>query len=406
MAISDFIKDKIKKGKQAATSAAFYLSSGLKQANDEAFSGYGENVEGGLGHTINQQAHSNRVAQDLLNGVVTQATQELAYRTIKVEEEAKNYEFFSPTLALKYDNGYFNTHFSDCENSEGLKIKFVQNNKLLNQSILSSFKEIGVDKNNKELFENAKQEDGRTVINIGKVKLSGEYILKLKYETVPRFQLGKKVERMVIKEKDDDKVVLDLYCSKYPNSEVFTSKPFLREIESIMQTGRKSTLTEIHSIELLTSGAIGVKDNLRYKFKIDSFINIVEYNGFYVLKFNATIIENGYDVTSEVKSDSMEKKYAEKAKKDYVIYLSPESINRSYICEECGKVVKFDIEEIEKAPITDSTEMDLVLNEKGEQVKDFETDSHTTDYFDLEIIEQTTGRKLCRDCFNKFIKQI
>ncbi len=408
---------------------AFQLATGMQKVNNEAFSGYGRNVGDGHELTVNRQAETNRVAKALLQGEQTQAVKELAYRTALVEEESKDFEYLSESLALRYEDKYYNVKKANFDDSDNRKVLFVQQNRISDLSILNSIKEIGMcvnmndnasneevlnqlseefDKSKTTVEENGNKKD---VYDLGKInpKLKGESLIKVTTNTVARFQIAEKIQQIVVKEGEEEgKVYLDIYFNKYPLRYEWTSKPFVKELERIIFKGFRSSILDINGISFITSKANGVKDNLKFGFLVDRYVSGGEYEGWYMLKFEAKIAIDGEDIMAPLYCESMAEKYRTKAKKDYVMHLSPHTFNRSYVCEECGKIVELNMDDILNMKTDETNINDLEstsatdLDENGE----FHTSSNVLSYYDMEIIEQTFGKKLCNDCFRKLANQM
>ena len=60
---------------------------------------------------------------------------------------------------------------------------------------------------------------------------------------------------------------------------------------------------------------MGVDDFLEFEYEIISFDKIIEYNGFYVVKFIAKVNVNGVDMLEKHRVVELDKKYENKQKK-------------------------------------------------------------------------------------------
>ena len=54
---------------------------------------------------------------------------------------------------------------------------------------------------------------------------------------------------------------------------------------------------------------------MRYTYKIDSFDKIIEYDGHYVIKFNASVLVDGEDTLEKYRQVELDKKYENKERK-------------------------------------------------------------------------------------------
>ena len=89
---------------------------------------------------------------------------------------------------------------------------------------------------------------------------------------------------------------------------------FLRSVKKVI-AGDKQKFLNFEGVEFITYKTIGVEDFLMFKYKDVVFDKIVEYNGFYVIKFKANVDINGKDILEDHKVAELELKYELKAKK-------------------------------------------------------------------------------------------
>ena len=54
---------------------------------------------------------------------------------------------------------------------------------------------------------------------------------------------------------------------------------------------------------------------MEYQYDILSFDKIIEFNGYYVIKFKAKVIINGEDILEQHRIEELDKKYETKEKK-------------------------------------------------------------------------------------------
>lgn len=335
---------------------------GLKSTDKEAFTQSGIDMGGGI--SMDEEMHTNRISHDLLAGKETQAVKELRYRTYKVDRESKMYEYFSPTLALKREEK-LDSKFVKFENEEHLNIITVQNNFPLTKSVLGSLQDVDT------------------------IVYKTEYWIKLTREKgfLPRYRLEEYTKRVVVREYEKDtKAVLDFYVSKYPNSEDLKSKGFVREIEHVMNDELRSDVLLIKNVSFVTSHAFNQYDMMLFEFNNLQYRYVKEFDGHYVISFLSDIVKNGEDLTDKFKNQAMEEKYEKKERKDVVYELTPDMLKQTFYCEDCGKAIEYDPMAID--------EMEPSANP---------TDTNNTAYFDLQMAEQTFGKKLCSDCLKKYV---
>jgi hypothetical protein len=216
-----------------------------------------------------------------------------------------------------------------------------------------------------------------------------EYWIKLIHGKgfLPRYRLEEYTKRLVVREYEKDvKAVLDFYVTKYPNDKDFKSKGFVHEIERVMNDGLRSDVLMIKNVSFLTNHAFNQYDMLAFEFDNLEFRYVKEYDGHYVISYLANIVKNGEDMLEKFKNKEMEEKYANKERKNVVYDFTTDMMKQTYYCDDCGKKVEYDPLAIDKMnPSADPTE------------------TNNTEYFDIQMAEQTFGKKLCRDCVKKYI---
>lgn len=355
---------------------------GMKKTEDEALHLNGGDVDGGS--TINQKVSDHSVAKALLRGEVTQEVVDLRYRTYEVARESAHYTYFSPTLAKKKKLN--DNKFIKVENEENREIVTVQENKLEVETVTDALLRVGDD--------------------MKYVDRDKQYNITIQRDGTARFKLEQFAKKVVVKKGDTDtEAILDVYVSKYPDDKVFISKAFVHEIERIKNQKIRSDVTNIARLSFETYKAYRLDDMIRFEFGDLKFECVVEYDGDYVIRFAAKIIDGGTDMTKEFYSERMARKYAEKAPKELTATYDPEMNIKTYKCAGCGKVVTYDARaldnlEIRRAKLVtvdgDNAEV-APSDEDGET----QTDGSATEFLDFEMSEWDYGRMLCQDCIRK-----
>lgn len=358
---------------------------GLKETNDDVFTQSG--IHNTSGTEINQQINENRLSNDLLKGEVTKQVEELRYRTYKVDREAKNYEFFSPLKAIKFDKQ--DSKFVNYDKSDGLELITIQPNECQTADVWDAIKDVDF---KKEGYTDNKDEYH---LDVGRFDIDNDYTIKVERDFMPRFKIEKFTTRLVVKKLDEkDGVVLEFYVDKYPKDSL-KSIYFIKEIERMLQKYEKSDIVDLTRVSFITSHAFGKEDMLQYKFDHIYYRGIREYDGHYIISFRGHMFVNGQDLTKQYYSKSMDDKYKNHEKKEVVADLSGGYRHQTFQCEECGKIVEYDTDMIDNAT---STQPRDILDENTE-------DTGILSYMDLQMAEQTYGKKLCKDCLIKYINK-
>lgn len=348
----------------------FYgLIYGMKATEDEVLHQTSSSIGGGS--SIIKEVDDTRVSKALLKGEITQEVEELRYRTYKVDKESKTFEYFAPTLAMKRDKQ--DTKFLKYDDRDGLELITVQPNDFLVETVSETLEQVG-----------------------GRGKRT-QYRIKIKRNFTPRYKIEEYITRLDVKKLDDKHVILDMYVSKYPNDKDFKSKGFVREVEKIRDEKIKSDILDYEEVSFLTNHAYKMDDMVKFVFKNIFFREVVEFDGHYILRFKASIQQDIIDLTNIFYSKTMDEKYKNKEKKEVVLNFNDYLVKNVYKCDECGKEVVLDKEMIDSLEAYEGRD---ITQEK------IETDNpQVLEFMDMQISEQTFGKRLCSDCLKKYLKE-
>jgi hypothetical protein len=131
----------------------------------------------------------------------------------------------------------------------------------------------------------------------------------------PKFKLENFTKKLNIRTINKTEKLLEFYVSKYPDEYNRTSRLFISDIKKAILEPEKSTILEFSSVNFITYKCMGVDDFLEFEYEIISFDKIIEYNGFYVVKFIAKVNVNGVDMLEKHRVVELDKKYENKQKK-------------------------------------------------------------------------------------------
>ena len=345
--------NKIKRNIQIFFYSWFY---GMKSTEDKMFHQTG--LTNSTGSSIIKEVDNQRVSKALLKGEVTQQVEELRYRTYKVDKESKGFEYYAPTLALKKDKQ--DTKFMKYDNSDGLELITIQPNDILVETV------------------------GETLEQVGGRGKRTQYRIKIKRNFVPRYKIEEYITRLDVKKLDESHVILDIYVSKYPNDKDFKSKGFVREIEKIRDEKIKSDILDYEEISFITHHAYKLNDMIKFVFKNIWFREVIEFDG------------HTLDLTKKYFSKTMEEKYKNKEKKKVVLNLFDYNQIQVYKCQECGKEIILDNELIDQINVYQGRDI---------TEENFENENpQVLEFMDMQISEQTFGKRLCSDCLKKYLK--
>lgn len=264
------------------------LFSGIKSA-DNIITGQ-KTDSGDKLSPIHQEKDTQRVANHLLKGEVTQEVKELRYRDYLVSESSRHYRV-SGDEAHKIHITYTKTQFGG-----------------INHEICSGF-------------------DGET----------NSHTLKIIPEGTPRFDLSKHCSHFYVNLKDNDHYKISLYFDLTPNKDIATSKAFLNYIQNSIMTGSRlgGDFHKLSKIEFVTYKISSVENFIKYIFDDLTLtaINPTEKELELVYCAGNVTVEN---LIEKYKVEDLQEKYETKAKK----YLPTGDVESNlYICELCGQPI-------------------------------------------------------------------
>lgn len=236
---------------------------------------------------IESQNEINSVYNDLIKKQVTEAVKELRHEMYFAERQSHKYSVSSD------GSSNIKSVFSfqgKVENSDGNKIWIVQEN----------IKDTG------ELYDAIKCFcDGN---------FKREFTLNIGRKFIPTFRIEEFANKTVIKKtNNDNEVILDIYVSQYPQQFMPRHRLFIAEMERIYKGDRRSSITDFETLDFMSFKAYGSDDFIIYKFKDFQLLDVLNYDGNYILRYNASIdgkpddlLLQYFDPKTQEKSDKKE----------------------------------------------------------------------------------------------------
>lgn len=357
---------------------------GMKETEDETLHQSG--LDQGAGEGIHQRAESKRVAQSLLRGEVTQAVKELRWRTYKVEEESHNWEYYTPTFAVKNMRAErVPVAYDDSDGRELVTIQenfaYLDENKTL-AKVLGSIDKDSVKKDDSFKFDTDKMH-GATEFDSVK-----RYTIEIDRDGFVPAKLENYIKKVVVKKSENpERAIFDCYVSIYPTPGDVKQKTLLNEIKRSMD----GLVTDIYDMKLFaftSHNAYRVNNGVRFEFQNIKLVSVSVYDGNYIIKLDGRIKYEDKALSDKYYSESMAKKYAEKAPKEATVVYSPELLQnmRTYVCEGCGKKVTYSPTAIDEMEITPDDEV---------------AGTNHLEYMTMEMTKSTYGVFLCDECLEK-----
>lgn len=188
------------------------------------------------------------------------------------------------------------------------------------ESIDSEITHITSDENNDNVEEIIKESESLSVRTVGEItseelnsSIKQENPIKVIRKAISKFNIEQYTTKLNIRTINDEEKLLEFYISKYPDGR--KSIGLIREIKKAMLNPRTSDLLEIDQIGFISDKTLGVNDFHEFQYKITSFDKIVEYDGFYIIKFKANVLVDGVNVLEIYRDDELDEKYRLKQQK-------------------------------------------------------------------------------------------
>ncbi|MFN9957062.1 MAG: hypothetical protein ACK55I_28505, partial [bacterium] len=128
-------------------------------------------------------------------------------------------------------------------------------------------------------------------------------------DDLPNFYLENFTLKMNVRTINETDKMLEFYVSKYPDEYNRTSRLFISEVKKIMNDGIKSTMLDLKNVNFITYKTLGSDDFLEYEYDNISFDKIVEFNGYYIVKFIGKVKISGNDILEIHRVAELDKKY-------------------------------------------------------------------------------------------------
>ena len=297
----------------------YALPFGMKGADKEIM---GTNSVAENGQSIYQEVSDERVAKHLLKGEITQSVKELRYRTYRVSDEAKNYEYLGNGSAIK----------KDIMTRDKKHIKFSQECKLISSDILEELKHID---------------------NYG----DEHYTLEIAYDNpLVRFKLEQFATQIDVDiNNETGDILTTLHFSNIPDGYEKKSAPFINELKQACELYRKmcsvndvNIIKECYKHSEIISSMVSLNfttykatnnesDLINYTFLFPYLKNVSESNTEICLTFNWGSY-NFNDLKEKFFDEKMYRKYENKESKNTAVDVSGGQLRVSH-CEVCGKEI-------------------------------------------------------------------
>lgn len=307
---------------------AAMISLSLSNVEKNAFGQGGES----LSSDVNQlQRHTQgQLADSLMNGEITQEVMDLRWRTYKVLRQSEGLI----SKVTDYDeDGYPIVKTTKVDKKKLLSKVTTEPTDRFTLEIVFDNEEVtnGVDDIINNKYIEVSETPDLNIDNFGNVTgathgviFAKEYFatfkpekpIVIKREFFPKFNIETYTKKLHVKTINETEKLLEFYISKYPDVDNKRSVLFINEMKKAIKNPILSNMFEIKYVCFTTYKTIGCDDFLYYEYEIVSLDKIVEFNGFYVVKFKAKISVDGKYILEQHRMLELDKKYENKEKKN------------------------------------------------------------------------------------------
>ena len=276
-----------------------------------------------------QRHQQGTLADSLVHGEVTQEVKNLRWRTYKILKASKG-------LSLTFDK-------LDEDGDEHYKVKKIEQTKFLNKVITDEYDKYPLElmvlneetkladidsitehfNEYPEPIQNKNNNDEIISATHGEISAheffianKGEKPIQINRKIFPKFYLERYSKKMNVRKINDIDKLLEFYVSKYPTEYDRTNNLFIRQVEKVIKDGpEKANFLEIENVEFISNNTLGCDDFLYFNYEIKNFDKIIEFDGHYVIKFIAKVINDGEDILVKYVESELDQKYINKERK-------------------------------------------------------------------------------------------
>jgi hypothetical protein len=177
--------------------------------------------------------------------------------------------------------------------------------------------------NEEEQKESINHDDGSESATLGEISsddyqsfIKAERPIKIVRDLRPKFEIEKYASKLNVRKINDTDRLLEFYISKYPDEYNRKTRLLISEIKRSIKNPRASDIFDIVGVGFTSYKTVGVKDFYQFQYMITSFNKIIEYNGYYVIKFKAEVIVNGEYLLEKYRIKELDNKYKNKEVKN------------------------------------------------------------------------------------------
>lgn len=288
---------------------SFYIRFSIMLSNIEKI--IFKNVNNGSSKKNDSESIRGLLSEYLLRGEITKEVKTLRWRMYKILSNDRKNVY----RVTGYDNDnipIIETSINDYEkNLSKVKLDNIDDYKLelvfYNDDIIPTLDET------LKVFDVSDVKDANAI-----KKPKKPLLIYKKYMT--SFNLEDFTKKVNIRKIDDNKKMVEFYIPKY--SQDRKTIKLTKELNNLLATDNnfndllyKFNSLDIDSIEFTSNKTLGCDDLLKFKYNIENIDKIIEFDGYYVIKYIANVEINGESIVKKFEDIELESKYDKKEKK-------------------------------------------------------------------------------------------
>jgi hypothetical protein len=137
---------------------------------------------------------------------------------------------------------------------------------------------------------------------------------------ITSFNIENYTKKLNVRRISDNEKMLEFYINKYSDNK--KTKKLINELNTLLNIENqnenliyKFNSLDVDSVEFVSDKTIGCDDLLLFKYNIQKIDKIIEFDGYYVIKYIANVEINGESVVKKFEDIELESKYERKEKK-------------------------------------------------------------------------------------------
>jgi hypothetical protein len=275
------------------------------------------------------QRHSQgTLADDLVNGVITQEVKFLRWRMYKVLEASAKVSA-KVVGNLDSDEYTIETYISEgtdvilnkvkLDSTDDYKLEMVVDGEAIRKGREEALNADAIDTT--LATESIIDEDGNTRKTLGIISNEDnehhniEYPIKIDREDIPKFYIEKYTKKLNVRIIDETHRLLEFYISKYPSEYDRKTYLLVSELKRAMVNPRSTNILYIDNVGFVSYKTIGVNDFRVFEYKVIEFDKVVEFDGYFVIKFKCEVTTNGEYLLEKYREVDLDNKYEKKERK-------------------------------------------------------------------------------------------